>query len=346
MARSKSPARSPKAVPKKKANQASNTKQASASAFLPLAIGVIFCHMASSVYHESIFKIPGYKFGWFLTLIEYFFYTSFSFAELHFTGQMKELGESDLKLSNAFTKDYLILAVAHCGAHGLTNVALTHVNFATKLIFKSCKILPVMAGGLILLNKHYSSPEYAAAILMTVGLMTFSLADAEAYPDYDIMGLVCCSTSLICEAFVGNLQERALKRSSVATLTFFQNLNCGLVVLVLCIVNGELRDGVDFLVTNEHGKQAAYEIVMFAFLLFAGLKIVLTIVRDYSAVMAVTTTSVRRALTFGLSFFLYPKVFTTTHGIGVTAVIIGVVVMTVIRVRSIGEKRDKSKKRK
>jgi hypothetical protein len=31
---------------------------------LPLAVGVIFCHMASSVYHESIFKIPGYKFGW------------------------------------------------------------------------------------------------------------------------------------------------------------------------------------------------------------------------------------------------------------------------------------------
>ena len=87
-----------------------------------------------------------------------------------------------------------------------------------------------------------------------------------------------------------------------------------LLMLALCTLNGELTAGHDFLLSSEHGQQAAYEIVAFAILLFAGLKIVLTIVKHYSAVMAVTTTSVRRALTLCLSFILFPKPFTLTHG--------------------------------
>ena len=102
------------------------------------------------------------------------------------------------------------------GAHGLTNAALKHVNFATKLVFKSCKVLPVMLGGVLVLGKRYSAIEYACAIAMVAGLCAFSLADANAYPDFDSTGITLCVASLVCESFVGNIQEGLLKGRGAA----------------------------------------------------------------------------------------------------------------------------------
>merc|ERR1712046_138806 len=105
--------------------------------------------------------------------------------------------------------------------------------------------------------------------------------------------------------------------------------DCTMITLGLCVFTGELQEGGAFLLSDPNGGEAIKQIVCFACLLFIGLKLVLLIVREYGAVMAVTVTSARRALTLGLSFFVYPKPFIPhLHGIGAVAVAGSVIVMT------------------
>jgi len=62
------------------------------------------------------------------------------------------------------------------------NIALRWVSFPVKVIIKSCKLLPTMALGSLLLDKAYSIWDHAAALLLCCGLVGFTLA-SDGTPD-------------------------------------------------------------------------------------------------------------------------------------------------------------------
>ena len=68
-----------------------------------------------------------------------------------------------------------------CTAHlGLTNLALTYVNFVTQVIFKSSKLVPVMIGSSFCLRmRSYDLLDYCCAFVLVIGLCLFSVGDRE-----------------------------------------------------------------------------------------------------------------------------------------------------------------------
>lgn len=76
-------------------------------------------------------------------------------------------------------KTYALLAALTLGTMSLSNLALSYLNYPTQLIFKSCKLIPVMLGSIIILNKRYGFLDYVAAIIMCVGLTMFTLGEIE-----------------------------------------------------------------------------------------------------------------------------------------------------------------------
>lgn len=77
-------------------------------------------------------------------------------------------------------KTYAILAALTLGTMSLSNLALSYLNYPTQLIFKSCKLLPVMIGSIIILGKRYGFLDYVAAIIMCIGLTMFTLGKIES----------------------------------------------------------------------------------------------------------------------------------------------------------------------
>lgn len=57
------------------------------------------------------------------------------------------------------------------------------------------------------LRRKYPPREYVSAILLVVGLIFFTLADAQTSPNFSVIGVVMVSGALIMDAFLGNLQE-------------------------------------------------------------------------------------------------------------------------------------------
>lgn len=71
------------------------------------------------------------------------------------------------------------------------------------------QVLPVMIMGAFIpgLRRKYPPHEYVSAVLLVVGLIIFTLADAQTSPNFSILGVVMISGALIMDSFLGNLQE-------------------------------------------------------------------------------------------------------------------------------------------
>lgn len=47
-------------------------------------------------------------------------------------------------------KTYMIIALLTVGTMGLSNTSLGYLNYPTQVIFKCCKLIPVMIGGVFI----------------------------------------------------------------------------------------------------------------------------------------------------------------------------------------------------
>ena len=62
---------------------------------------------------------------------------------------------------------------------GLSNASLGYLNYPTQVVFKCCKLIPVLIGGILIQRKAFRMLDLYAAILMCFGLTIFTLADSK-----------------------------------------------------------------------------------------------------------------------------------------------------------------------
>ena len=79
-------------------------------------------------------------------------------------------------------QDYMVLSLLTLGGMYLTNWALNYLNYATRIMFKSSKVVPTMIVGTFIQGRRYTIAEYAAAGVLVLGIILFTIGDKEAYP--------------------------------------------------------------------------------------------------------------------------------------------------------------------
>ena len=57
--------------------------------------------------------------------------------------------------------------------------SLQYLNYPTQVIFKSCKLIPVLIGGILIQRKRKGVLDFIAALVMSIGLAVFILADTQ-----------------------------------------------------------------------------------------------------------------------------------------------------------------------
>lgn len=207
---------------------------------------------------------------------------------------------------------------------GLSNTSLQYLNYPTQLLFKSCKIIPVMAGGVILLRKRYTGWEYLSAVLLSLGLIELTFGNA--YSDTIALnflgtGIICCA--LFADAFIGNFQESTLTQYNVSSreMALYSHLmGSGQLFLVLILV-GQLVPA--FLFCWQNPIVYLY-IFFFSACGYVGANFVLVTIKLFGAFLTTTITSCRKFITLILSFFIFPKPFTIHYLIATILVVIGI----------------------
>ncbi|XP_076271600.1 adenosine 3'-phospho 5'-phosphosulfate transporter 2 [Rhynchophorus ferrugineus] len=265
---------------------------------------------------ELIFTLKDFKpYGWYLTLVQFGYYTIFGVFETKVRGIHKRCIP---------IKIYLLLALLTLGTMGFSNSSLEYLNYPTQVIFKSCKLIPVLAGGILIQGKRYGPLDFLAALLMCVGLTMFTLADSQIQPNFNTKGIIVISMALLCDAIIGNVQEKNMKSYGAPNSEIvLYSYGIGFIyIFTVMLVTGDFLDGLRFFAENPY-LTYGYAFI-FSVTGYLGIQVVLTLVRTTGAFAAVTVTTMRKAVTIVISFIFFSKPFTIQYLWSGCVVVLGI----------------------
>ncbi|KAM9665970.1 adenosine 3'-phospho 5'-phosphosulfate transporter 2 isoform 2-T2 [Trichechus inunguis] len=273
--------------------------------FFICVAGVFVFYLIYGYLQELIFSVEGFKsYGWYLTLVQFGFYSIFGLIELQLIQD---------KRRRIPGKTYMIIAFLTVGTMGLSNTSLGYLNYPTQVIFKCCKLIPVMLGGVFIQGKRYNVADVSAAVCMSLGLIWFTLADSTIAPNFNLT-----------DAVIGNVQEKAMKLHNASNSEMvLYSYSIGFVYILLGLTSTSgLRPAVTFCSRNPV-RTYGYAF-LFSLTGYFGISFVLALIKIFGALLAVTVTTGRKAMTIVLSFIFFAKPFTVQYVWSGLLVVLGI----------------------
>ncbi|XP_030880292.1 adenosine 3'-phospho 5'-phosphosulfate transporter 2 isoform X2 [Leptonychotes weddellii] len=248
--------------------------------FFICVAGVFVFYLIYGYLQELIFSMEGFKsYGWYLTLVQFAFYSIFGLIELQLIQD---------KRRRIPGKTYMIIAFLTVGTMGLSNTSLGYLNYPTQVIFKCCKLIPVMLGGVF------------------------------------IQGVILISLALCADAVIGNVQEKAMKlhnASNSEMVLYSYSIGFVYILLGLTCTSG-LGPAVTF--CSKNPIQTYGYAFLFSLTGYFGISFVLALIKIFGALLAVTVTTGRKAMTIVLSFMFFAKPFTFQYVWSGLLVVLGI----------------------
>jgi adenosine 3'-phospho 5'-phosphosulfate transporter B3 len=166
--------------------------------FAILAAGSLGSALGFAALQEGVFRIPGFKFSAWMTVLTTFTYFLCGALEMKLTKDSRK----------GSWKNYGILSVYTYGGMALTNYALSYLNYATRIVFKSAKIIPVMAFSVLIVGKKYNWKEWLSAAILVAGIVLFTLGDVASSPAFAPIGVALIAAALCVDAICANFEEK------------------------------------------------------------------------------------------------------------------------------------------
>jgi len=199
-----------------------------------------------------------------------------------------------------------------------SNEALRYVSYPTQVLGKSCKMVPVMAGGILLGGKRYSMIEYAQVVLITIGVCVFNFGGKSKKGGADSpFGLALIGLSLFMDMVTGGLQDKVKKstkelnptatgpkRPSMHESMLWTNLSGLIVAFVLAAVTGHLKSGLAFCSAHP---QCLIAIVTYSLSSAVGQNFVYFTLTQFNPLVLTTVTTTRKIFSTLYSVFRNPS---------------------------------------
>ncbi|KAL6907732.1 hypothetical protein ACP4OV_002771 [Aristida adscensionis] len=285
--------------------------------FLICSSGFFFGYLINGVCEEYVYNRLQFSYGWYFTFVQGFVYLAL----------IRLQGFTVKQMVNPW-RTYVRLSAVLMGSNGLTKGSLAFLNYPAQIMFKSTKVLPVMIMGAFIpgLRRKYPFHEYLSAIMLVIGLILFTLADAQTSPNFSMIGVAMVSGALVMDAFLGNLQEAIFKLNPDTTQ--MEMLFCSTVVglpflAVPMVLTGELMTAWNS--CSQH--LYVYAVLVFeAMATFVGQVSVLSLIALFGAATTAMVTTARKALTLLLSYLIFTKPLTEQHVTGLLLITMGIVI--------------------
>lgn len=305
--------------------------------FVLLSIGTVFFFLANSYVEEYLFSLlPGFKYGWFMTLVELICFACIAMLERKLLPNDKDVNTNGIFSHNASLRQHFYVGAFMTLSRGLTNQSLQYLSYPTQVIFKSAKLLTVMIGAVFLMNKSYSKLEYGSAALLVASAALFSLGDAQLIEtvasnvtdssssetattvSFSTIGIIIVVLSLVFDSLHSNTQDKLVRtyHASTSEAMLYTNLFAAQLSFVVTLVSGELFVAYAYCVSHPISWLL---LGIRALVIYFGVLCFLTLVKSSGAVLATAVTTVRKIATIACSYILFPKPMNMLHGYGVLA---------------------------
>ena len=288
-------------------------------AFVILAAGSLGSALGFAALQEGVFRIPGFVAAagsaW-MTVLTTFTYFLCGALEMKLTKDTRK----------ASWKNYGILSVYTYGGMALTNYALTYLNYATRIVFKSAKIIPVMAFSVLIVGKKYNWKEWLSAAILVAGIILFTLGDVASSPTFAPIGVLLIAAALCVDAICANFEEKNFFRveapSTTQEVLCYASLIGTAYGLVPLIASGGLSTALAF---SQANPQVVPMIMGFSVMGYSSVSFILSLIKYFGATEAEIVKSLRKVLSIVISFMLFPKELNWKYIAGFAAVVVSTI---------------------
>lgn len=288
-----------------KLKEAGEVGTPSRARFFTLCFCIIFFFSCHNYMQELIMNLPGFKQGIVLGYLEVLGVAVCSGVERRLMNETTR---------RAPWTSYLMLCLFLVISSATSNIALAYINYPTKVVFRSCKLIPTMVIAVTMNKKKVRGFEFMFGILISLGMVFFAAADFQVYPDFNILGVGLVSVSVIADAFLPNYQERVFDHgSSRIEVTYFTNILCLGFMTVFFTLTGDLGTALTYALANPH---ALYLMVIYTIIAYVAITFHMALVKEFGGITTVLVGNTRKALTICMSFLLFPKPVSYLYVVG------------------------------
>lgn len=204
-------------------------------------------------------------------------------------------------------------------AMAASNEALRYVSYPTQVLGKSCKMVPVMVGGMVLGGRTFTASQYAQVVFVTLGVAIFNFgADAKKTSGNDsAYGLSLIAISLVMDAITGGLQDRvkrttkalnpragASAKPSVYESMLYTNLSGFVVALGFAFATGQLTSGVRSCMAHV---ALARAVLVYSLASAVGQVFIYYTITHFDVLVLTTVTTTRKIFSTVISVFRDPS---------------------------------------
>lgn len=306
-----------------------------------LALASMVAAVGFSCLQEMVFRVPGFHYQGWMTFLMYLSYALCALIENKLTGRIGRQGK---------LKDYFLVSLLAVAGNYLTNWALHYLkNYTTRIVFKSCRMLPTMAFRTLLIGVHYSIFHYLAGVVLVSGIATFTLGDKASTPRFNPLGVGLISLALVCDAATANVEEgrffKVANPASQGEVMLYLSLFGSAEAFLILVATRELAPALDHSVNNP---QVIPAILVSSIMGYASVSLILLLIKHYGSTSAEVVKSLRKVCQVAASFMLFPKPITWKHCLGGALVVSGLYALQKLdhhpatATMKIPEKRSKS----
>jgi len=290
-----------------------------------LVSGVFFFFGIHNYLQEAIMSVPDYRYGVMLGYLEVFGVTVCSFLERKYIARETQ--------RRAPLSAYPLLTVCLMSSSSLSNLSLNYINFPTKVVFRSCKLIPTMMVASIVHKKIFSTAEYLFALCICSGLVLFAAADWSLAPSFHPIGLAFVTLSVCADAVLPNAQERLFRLGSTRLeVTFYTNIFTLISMTITTVISGDLMGLYHFIQVSPDSTRLCHYIVVYTFIAYIAISFHMGVVKRFGGVTAVLVATGRKGMTLVLSFLLFPKKFSWLYVLGALMVLGGLLLSSLFKI--------------
>lgn len=274
--------------------------------------------------------IPNFRFGVMLGYLEVFGVTVCSFLERTYIARETH--------RVAPLSAYPLLTFCLMSSSSLSNISLNYINFPTKVVFRSCKLIPTMMIASVFHKKIFSSIEYLFATCVCLGLVLFAAADWSLAPVFHPIGIAYVLLSVCADAVLPNAQERLFRMGSTRLeVTMFTNIFTLIAMTIVTLLSGDLLGLITFIHLSPDRTLLCRYIAVYTFIAYIAISFHMSVVRRYGGVSAVFVATGRKGMTLVLSFILFPKEFSWLYVLGALMVLGGLLLSSLHKIHKKNE---------
>jgi len=230
---------------------------------------------------------------------------------------------------------YIGLSILRAIDLGMTNLAMQYVNYPTKTLMKSTRVVFTMIFGVVITRKRYVMADYSIVMLMVVGLCMFLHADTQTSAVFAPMGILMLIISLLCDGAISNLSEALMNQYSVGQDEFIFRLYsiATFFIFIAAAIKGDLHDGMAYLTRPGTIKEMedgllldnttswsisgkVLTMILFSTTGYLSSSCSAAITKTFGALAMSITSTARKATTIFLSFALFPSNECTVEHVG------------------------------